>query len=75
MQSELNEEHKKELECQLHAADHNKLNEIAAGLLVSANHLVKVYNYTANIITNRQCIIIIIYNDTHIHFCFLYYSA
>ena len=54
-------EHKKELECQLHAADHNKLNEITEGLLVSANHLAKVhYNlcgiqFTCYIFT-YQCI-------------------
>ena len=40
IQCELNEKQKKELECQLHAADYSKLNEITAGLLVSANHLV-----------------------------------
>ena len=42
-QCELDVERKKELECQLHAADHSKLNEITAGLLASANHLVKVH--------------------------------
>ena len=40
IQYKLDDEQKKELECQLHAADHNKLNEITVGLLVSANHLV-----------------------------------
>ena len=40
IQCKLDEKQRKELECQLHAADHNKLNEITVGLLASANHLV-----------------------------------
>ena len=55
MQTKLDQKAVDELRCQWHSADHNKLSEITAGLLVSTNHLVEKVNVNMHIL--KKCVI------------------
>ena len=55
MQTKLGQENEDELRCQWHKADHNKLSEISAGLLVSTNHLVEKVKTSLHHISLYNC--------------------